>query len=131
MNNSPKSTFETKKKPSAQGYSMPAEWAKHEATWLAWPHNLETWPGNRLASVEEVYLQMLEALLPNEKVNLLLPDEKSAENVQIRLQSRQVTSTHLNTHIIPTVDAWIRDYGPTFLKGESGSKRWCKWVFNA
>ena len=27
------------------GYRMPAEWEPHEATWLAWPHNPEDWPG--------------------------------------------------------------------------------------
>ena len=37
MNPSPES-------PAAQGYRMPAEWEPHAATWLAWPHNRETWP---------------------------------------------------------------------------------------
>ena len=23
---------------------MPPEWAPHEATWLSWPHNRNTWP---------------------------------------------------------------------------------------
>ena len=23
----------------------PAEWEPHAATWLAWPHNPDTWPG--------------------------------------------------------------------------------------
>ena len=27
------------------GYRMPAEWEPHAATWLAWPHKLESWPG--------------------------------------------------------------------------------------
>ena len=22
---------------------LPAEWERHEATWLSWPHNPETW----------------------------------------------------------------------------------------
>ena len=26
--------------PAAQGFAMPAEWDRHEATWLAWPHNV-------------------------------------------------------------------------------------------
>ena len=28
--------------PAGQGFSMPAEWETHEATWLAWPHKLNT-----------------------------------------------------------------------------------------
>ena len=31
--------------PADLGYSMPAEWEKHEATWLGWPHNASDWPG--------------------------------------------------------------------------------------
>ena len=31
--------------PSARGYRQPAEWAPHEATWLSWPHNRDSWPG--------------------------------------------------------------------------------------
>ena len=26
-------------------WRMPAEWDEHEATWLSWPHDPETWPG--------------------------------------------------------------------------------------
>ncbi|HET9364853.1 MAG TPA: agmatine deiminase family protein, partial [Candidatus Angelobacter sp.] len=31
--------------PRSLGYRMPAEWAPHAATWLAWPHNKNDWPG--------------------------------------------------------------------------------------
>src|SRR5665213_3368905 len=27
------------------GFHFPAEWAKHTATWLSWPHKEESWPG--------------------------------------------------------------------------------------
>ena len=30
--------------PAALGFSMPAEWEPHEATWFAWPHNPTDWP---------------------------------------------------------------------------------------
>ena len=30
--------------PAALGFSMPAEWEPHEATWLGWPHNESDWP---------------------------------------------------------------------------------------
>ena len=62
------------KTPASLGYQMPAEWDVHESTWLSWPQNVETWPGKRLARVEETYLQMLEGLLPGEKVHLLVAD---------------------------------------------------------
>ena len=31
--------------PKDQGYYMPAEWAEHQATWLSYPHNEDSWPG--------------------------------------------------------------------------------------
>ena len=31
--------------PRARGFRMPAEWEPHEATWIAWPHNRDDWPG--------------------------------------------------------------------------------------
>jgi agmatine deiminase len=39
------------KTPKSQGYTFPAEWEEHEATWLSWPHKEESWPGK----LEEIY----------------------------------------------------------------------------
>lgn len=116
--------------PALQGYVMPAEWETHEATWLSWPHNVETWPGKRLAQVRDVYLQMLEALLPGEKVRLLVNDEAEKEQV-LKFLKPKINLNNLELHKIPTVDAWIRDYGPTFVKKKDGARAWCKWIFNA
>ena len=119
--------------PFQQGYAMPAEWGPHEATWLSWPHNEETWPG-QLKEVEEVYLQMLEALLPGEKVHLLVNDEFEREKVSKCVASKKISEKNLIYHLIPTVDAWIRDYGPTFVvKKNKGRQEIAavKWIFNA
>ncbi|MEC9464954.1 MAG: agmatine deiminase family protein, partial [Myxococcota bacterium] len=32
--------------PNQLGFSLPPEWAPHDATWFAWPHCEETWPGH-------------------------------------------------------------------------------------
>ena len=117
--------------PRKLGFSMPAEWEMHKATWLSWPHNEETWPGTRLQKVEETYLQMLEALLPHEIVHLLVHDEKEEAYTRQLLKERGVETENFHPHRVPTVDTWIRDYGPTFLKTSQGKKSWCKWIFNA
>jgi len=117
--------------PHGLGYRMPAEWLWHEATWLAWPHNRETWPENRFTEIEEIYLRMLEALLPGEKVRLLCHDDKEREHVETMVSARRIRNTNLDIRIAPTVDVWIRDYGPIFVKNREGRKAWCKWRFNA
>ncbi len=127
------STQEPKTTPFQLGYRMPAEWEPHEATWLAWPHNEETWPG-KVREIEKVYLQMIEALTPSEKVYLLVNDEKEKERVLNWSAGRPMVLPNLIFYLIPTVDAWIRDYGPNFIWRDSqGGKEvaWVHWRFNA
>jgi len=116
--------------PSSQGFLMPPEWAPHEATWLAWPHNRETWSGKRIQSVEKAYFQILEALLPHEKVHVLFQNEKEGEHIGKKLQLRGLSLPHFIPHVKATQDIWIRDYGPTFIVNRQGQKAWCKWIFN-
>ena len=61
----------TEKTPAALGYSMPAEWENHEATWLAWPHNPTDWPG-KINTIRWVYGEMVRKISPGEIVRLLV-----------------------------------------------------------
>lgn len=121
--------------PRTQGWCMPAEWETHEATWLAWPHNDITWPGDKLDRVQESYLQMIEALSFGEKVHILVNSEREEEIVRQRLSARRVDLAQILCHEIVTVDAWIRDYGPNFLirNGSEGKREVAanNWKFNA
>lgn len=117
--------------PAALGYSMPAEWEPHEATWLTWPANLITWPDGRLEIVEKSYLKVIESLLPHEKVRLIIRNPAEREKVEKGLKHLGNLTRSLVFYEKPAVDSWIRDYGPTYLKGKDGSKAWCKWRFNA
>lgn len=119
--------------PFELGYRMAAEWEVHEATWLAWPHNEETWPG-KISGIEELYLEIIELLAPQERVCLLVNDEKMEERVFKKLRLHQRGERNVTFYLIPTADAWIRDYGPAFVVRKSGSfqeKALVKWKFNA
>ncbi len=52
---------------------MPAEWEPHEATWIAWPHNRDDWPG-RFAPIPWVYGEIVRKLSRVEKVRILVDD---------------------------------------------------------
>ncbi len=69
-----------KSTPAELGYFMPAEWQRHAATWLSWPKDPLTWP-DRVPLVEEIFLQMMAALAPNEVVNLLVDDAETEARV--------------------------------------------------
>ncbi len=117
--------------PRELGYRMPAEWAPHESTWLAWPHDPVTWP-DRVPIVEERYIEMIRALTPHERVDLLVKDANLESKVEQRLRDEKIKNVTL--HRIPTADSWIRDYGPNFLtfqqKNNSGVA-YNRWIFNA
>lgn len=102
--------------PAALGYRMPAEWEPHAATWLAWPHNGETWPG-RLPQVQNIFLAMVEALHQEETVHLLVNDAAAAAQVGRLIRERGFDDRAIRLHEIPTADAWLRDSGPIFLTG--------------
>jgi agmatine deiminase len=116
--------------PASAGYRMPAEWHPHAGTWLTWPKDPVTWP-DRVPAVQEIYLQFLEALTPHEVVNLLVDDADVAADVRARCAGRSVVLDRLVCHEVPTVDSWIRDYGPNFLLGADGRLAFNDWEFNA
>lgn len=114
--------------PSELGYRMPAEWQRHTATWLTWPKDPETWP-NRVTQVEEIFLQMMAALARHEIVNLLVDDAETEAAVRARCVFPG--AENIRCHQIPTVDSWIRDYGPNFLVNDKNQLAYNDWIFNA
>src|SRR5712691_3775939 len=118
----------SKQTPAALGYRMPGEWHRHSATWLTWPKDPETWP-DRVSQVEEIFLQMMAALAANERVNLLVDDGETEQNVRQRCTFSG--AENIRFYRIPTVDSWIRDYGPNFVLNDRGELAYNDWLFNA
>jgi agmatine deiminase len=107
-------------------YRMPAEWERHDATWLAWPKDPLTFPPEILGAVEKAYVRMIRALAKGERVDVLVDDSSSEKRV-----SRMVGSArNVVYHRIKTADVWMRDYGPIFVRDGTGLTA-TKWVFNA
>jgi agmatine deiminase len=109
--------------PAQQGWRWPAEWETHAATWLAWPHNPETWPG-RLERAVGDFAAFVRELHFRETVRLLVTDEAMEERARRRLAAAGVeVDRGVEFHRIPTNDAWLRDSGPIFLLRERGGVR--------
>jgi agmatine deiminase len=105
----------------------PAEWEPHAATWLTWPHNPETWPG-QLVEARREYAAIVAALAGRESVRLLVADAAAEDGARRALeQARVETERHVQFMQVPTDDSWIRDYGPIFVEG--GAPR--HFVFDA
>ena len=114
------------------GFHMPAEWEPQEAIWLSWPHNKLTWPGGMLAEVERSYSEIILALHTNQKIKLLVRDAEAEARIRKTLGDAGVQIRQIVFFQIATEDAWIRDYGPTFVVNrESRQLAMVKWTFNA
>ena len=105
--------------PAAQGYAMPAEWEKHEATWLAWPHNPTDWP-DKLDTIRWVYGEMTRKIAPGEKVRLLVRDvaEKAMARSYLVRAGADVQRVQFIVH--PTNRGWTRDSGPICVRRRRG-----------
>jgi len=119
--------------PKSLSFRMPAEWEKQEAAWIAWPHNKETWPEDMLKEVEKYYSEWTKALHAGQKVKILVNDEDFEEKARLKLKNHGIEDfKNILFYKIKTVDAWIRDYGPTFvISNKTKQKAMVKWIFNS
>lgn len=108
--------------PAALGYTMPAEWEPHEATWLSWPHKEASWPG-KFEPVPAIFSELTKRLTESELVRINVVDEDFAERVRIELRKAQVDLARVSFHFNPTNDAWCRDHGPIYVLREVNGKR--------
>lgn len=104
---------------------MPAEWAPHAATWLAWPHNKSDWPG-KFQPIPWVIAEIVRYLARNERVELIVQneaEEKQARSVLKRaeglIEPNKITLTDqgrgVRFHRWPTDRIWTRDSGAIFV----------------
>src|SRR6266404_4446294 len=107
--------------PTSLGYRMPAEWEPHAATWLAWPHNLDTWPG-KFMPVPATYVEMVRVLSAHERVNICVNDAEAAAQVRSQLSAADIGPRNVTLYEFPTDDAWARDHGPIFLTRQHGAR---------
>ena len=113
--------------PAALGYRLPAEWEPHAATWLAWPHNCQTWPGG-FDRIPEAWAELVRTIAPCEPVHVLA----GGEDVMAEARAMVGRLANVTLHDISTNDAWVRDYGPTFLAGPPGAPpAVVDWNYNA
>jgi agmatine deiminase len=113
---------------------MPAEWEKHAATQLHWPSNRETWPGETLFRVENVYLDIIEELHRFEPILLLCDTESDTNSIKHKMKSRGIDLSRVRLFSIPINDVWARDCGPIFVRNTADEKTVyliTDWEYNA
>ncbi len=96
---------------SGAALRMPAEWAAHERTLIAWPAREEAWRGVTIEDARDAYAQVVAAIAAFEPVTLV------ADPAHVEDARRRVTARNVDVIALPIDDSWLRDSGPICVTG--------------
>lgn len=108
--------------PRQAGFRMPAEWAPHRRTWLAWPCRTSLW-GRHLDDAKLAYAGVAQAIAAFEPVTILARPDLTAD-------ASLYCGKGISVLPLPQDDSWIRDTGPSFLVSDDGRLGGVAWTFN-
>lgn len=103
------------KTPESLGFVMPAEWDKHEATWIGWPHNRTDWPG-KITPIHWVYAEIVRKIAIGERVRILVNSRKHEDHARRILSRVSADIGQIEFFRFPTNRGWTRDFGPFFVR---------------
>ncbi len=117
--------------PKSLGFHFPAEFEKHDATWLSWPHKEASWPG-KIESIYPAYAFFVKVISKSEKVNINVADEALKAMAMDYIIRAGADLANVQFHFNATNDAWCRDHGPAFLVNRKEKKKAIvDWGYNA
>ncbi|MCM3687605.1 agmatine deiminase family protein [Kocuria rosea] len=105
---------------------MPAEWAPHERTWMAFPPPNDTFGpagSDTLERARRAWSAVARTIARHEPVTVVADPVDAAA-------ARAALGEGIEVVQAPLDDAWLRDSGPTFAHGADGSVAAVDWVFN-
>jgi agmatine deiminase len=105
------------KTPHELGFAMPAEWERHEATWIGWPHYLKDWPG-KFHPVPWVFGEMVRKICPGEVVRIHVNSSDHEDGARRVLSKAGVDFNRIQFMRGKTNRNWTRDFGPIFVRGK-------------
>jgi agmatine deiminase len=98
-------------------FSVPAQWERQDAVWLAWWVAPYGGPDYR---IEDLVVEMARALAPRVPVNLVVQDATEEAMVRPILARAGVDLTRVHFVRIPHNDFWMRDTGGIFTRNPAG-----------
>jgi agmatine deiminase len=108
--------------PRQQGMAMPAEWAAHELTLMAWPARLQLW-GDALGRAKREYAAVARAISGFERVLMVAAPGAGRE-------VRNACGDAVRVLELPIDDSWMRDSGPVIVTGRDGRRAGVDFRFN-
>ena len=104
-------------------FRMPAEWAPHERTLMAWPARADMWDEHFEAAKAD-HAEVANAIAAFEPVTMVADPSQ-------RKQARAACGAGVVVSEIPIDDSWMRDCGPIFVLDGAGERAGVDFGFNA
>ena len=99
-------------------FTLPPEWATHEATWIGWPYNKSDWPG-KFSPIPYVYAEIVKYISCGEKVRIIVQSNDHKLKAEKVLKDSGVSLENVEFFIKKTDRGWLRDSGPMIVKDGS------------
>jgi agmatine deiminase len=109
---------------------MPAEWARHRATWISWPHHEPDWPG-KLGPIPWVYAEIARVIAEHEPLEILCHSEAVRDSARAALAAHAVRADRVRLHLVASDRVWLRDSAPIGALDDAGQVVLLDWAFNA
>lgn len=115
----------TEKTPRELGFSFPAEYKPHAATWMGWPFDDAYWE-SYLSQARVDFARLVTAIASFEPVRLVCANQEAERSARGMLEaSSNITFYRLNID-----DIWFRDCAPLFVSTPGGELAATDWQFN-
>lgn len=117
--------------PAAEGYRMPAEWARHQATWLSFPRPEGISFPDRYEVIPPIWAEMTRLLRDHEEVHINYFNDDHRVIIEKSLQEKGVqVGGGVYLHPFPAYEPWCRDHGPIVIK-KGDERAIVDWGYNA
>jgi agmatine deiminase len=97
--------------PSLEGYTLPPDWAPHEAVWFGWSDNPRQ---------QAVQLEMIRAMVPHVGIRLMIATDSARRPALEALAAAGIGRERIELVTHPLANVWVRDSGPRFLTNGRG-----------
>jgi agmatine deiminase len=108
---------------------LPAEWEKHQATLLAFPHNGNDWPG-KYQAIQWAFVEIIRKVALYENVLLAVRSPAHRKRVHTMLKQAHADTAQVRYIILNTNRSWMRDSGPIVVQRSDGTREALQFRFN-
>ena len=110
-------------RPCDEGYRLTADFERQSASYIIWPERPDNWRDGAKPA-QQTFAKLAEMIAEVQPVTMLVNEDQQKN-------ARSMLSERVRVVEMRRTDAWMKDYGPFFVKNKDGLVRAVSFNFNA